>query len=202
MGGKKKPGADLPDGHGTPGGQHLPDVNDSDAMDWSTKLGMARMITELHDQVDTPVGVLIPLLNSTIAAKSQAVNGYRAEMTGPGVYDIVQFTKKKRDPAKVKEGFTTNPETEKPKGLRTIVESREASRIIDRLSPALKAEVDATIELLLRDQPGRNQHVLTGDLQGFWAADVRGSGRGRGSLRIVYSKSDSQLIIHSIEDYH
>lgn len=116
MGGKKKPGADLPDGHGTPGGQHLPDVNDSDAMDWSTKLGMARMITELHDQVDTPVGVLIPLLNSTIATKSQVVNGYRAEMTGPGVYDIVQFTKKKHDPAKVKEGFTTGKEEEKDLG--------------------------------------------------------------------------------------
>ena len=86
--------------------------------------------------------------------------------------------------------------------LRTIVESNEVSKIIDKLPPSLRKSVDDTIELLLHDKPRKNQHALTGDLRGFSAIDVAGSGKGRGALRIVYAKTDTEILIHSIQDYH
>jgi hypothetical protein len=71
-----------------PGGKrHTPDADlpqGSDATDWATKLGIAKLITELNDEIDTPVKVLLSTLNTTIAAKSKAVTGHKAVPTTPG----------------------------------------------------------------------------------------------------------------------
>lgn len=63
---------------------------------WEQALALARIVTEEHDLKDTPVAELIPLLNSTIAAKSTAVRRYEAEPKGtPGTYQIIQRKKKR-----------------------------------------------------------------------------------------------------------
>lgn len=73
------------------------DMDDSPTRDWYQTLAMARLITEAHDEKNTPVDVLIPLLNKTLGAKSKAVKGYKQESLGkPGQYKIIQFAKKKR----------------------------------------------------------------------------------------------------------
>jgi hypothetical protein len=98
----KKPGTELPNGPKKPNidgpdANDMPefDPKDSGSMDWALTFAKAKMITELNDEVDTPVGALVKILNATLATKSEAVTGYRSEaLAEPGHYRIVQFTKK------------------------------------------------------------------------------------------------------------
>jgi hypothetical protein len=71
------------------------DPKDKGSMDWALTFAKAKMITELNDEVDTPVDALVKILNVTLASKSEAVTGYRREaLAEPGHYRIVQFAKK------------------------------------------------------------------------------------------------------------
>jgi hypothetical protein len=47
-----------------------------------------------------------------------------------------------------------------------------------------------------------DQPVAAYDMTGKFAADLPGSGKGRGAERIIYSKTDDEIIIHDIRDYH
>ena len=103
-GGKsKKPHVDMPDGPHVPHGKPDFDPNDNNARDWFTTLGVAKLITEGHDAIDTPVSVLLAQLNGTLAKKSTAVKGYEAIQKAPGHYEIVQFTRR----ANVRSDYTT-----------------------------------------------------------------------------------------------
>ena len=65
---------------------------------WEQARALAAIVTEGHDKRDTPVAVLIPLLNTTIAAKFQGVTGYQAIPLGePNTYQVVQRTSRRRD---------------------------------------------------------------------------------------------------------
>lgn len=102
----KKPDIDLPNGpkkpHANgPGANDMPefDPNDKASMDWALTFAKAKMITELNDEVDTPVDVLVNILKGTLATKSEAVTGYRSEaLAEPGHYRIVQYAKKTPKP--------------------------------------------------------------------------------------------------------
>lgn len=62
---------------------------------WEQARAMAAIVTEGHDEKDTPVEVLIPALNTTIAARFKGVSGYKAIPTGaPDTYRIIQFARK------------------------------------------------------------------------------------------------------------
>jgi hypothetical protein len=90
------------------------DMDDSPTRDWYQTLAMARLITESHDAKNTPVDVLIPLLNKTLGAKSKAVKGYRKESLGkPGQYKIIQFAKKKRPATSEVDSHYTEKDAEK-----------------------------------------------------------------------------------------
>lgn len=63
---------------------------------WEQARALAAITTEEHDRRDTPVAALIPLLNTTIAAKFQGVTGYQAIPLGePNTYQIVQRTRRR-----------------------------------------------------------------------------------------------------------
>lgn len=87
-------------------------------------------------------------------------------------------------------------------GLRTIIEEKEASKVYDKLDKAQKKSVDEAIALVREGKAGKNQHELKKELKGFKAIDVRGTGKNRGAVRIVYKESVSHILIHSIQDYH
>ncbi|MEY3443186.1 MAG: hypothetical protein RLZZ519_1467 [Bacteroidota bacterium] len=101
--GPKKPHINGADANDTPEF----DPKDKGSMDWALTFAKAKMITELNDEVDTPVDALVKILNVTLASKSEAVTGYRREaLAEPGHYRIVQFTK---NPEKaVNKNYTTN----------------------------------------------------------------------------------------------
>jgi hypothetical protein len=62
---------------------------------WEQARAMAAIVTEGHDEKDTPVEVLIPTLNTTIAARFKGVRGYKAIPTGaPDTYRIIQFARR------------------------------------------------------------------------------------------------------------
>lgn len=70
--------------------KHDQDMNHSDRA-WEQARIMAAIITEEHDAKDTPIAVLIPLLNTTIAARFKGVSGYAAIPKGPAnTYKIIQ----------------------------------------------------------------------------------------------------------------
>ena len=46
---------------------------------WEQALALATLVTEEHDLKDTPVEMLIPLLNNTIAVKFSEVTSYKAD---------------------------------------------------------------------------------------------------------------------------
>ena len=71
-----------------------------------------------------------------------------------------------------------------------------------KLDPTKKINVDKAFETLKAGLAGGNQHALSGDLKGFFAMDVKGSGKGRGGLRIIYKKEGDIIQIHNITDYH
>ncbi|WP_436488155.1 DUF6443 domain-containing protein [Chitinophaga sp. ARDCPP14] len=85
---------------------------------------------------------------------------------------------------------------------RVIVESGDATKVLDKLGPSARKSVEEALELIRHGKAGGNQHVLTGNLKGFNAIDVKGSGKGRGALRIVFQSTEDEIFIHSIQDYH
>jgi hypothetical protein len=72
------------------------DMNE-DERDFAQTLAMARMITEAHDLRDTPVDELLLQLNTTLAARSRAVRGYKkySHPTKPDHHRIVQFSRER-----------------------------------------------------------------------------------------------------------
>jgi hypothetical protein len=67
----------------------------SDDRAWEQARAMASIVTEGHDEKDTPVEALIPTLDATIAARFKGVSGYRAIPTGaPDTYRIIQMARK------------------------------------------------------------------------------------------------------------
>ena len=85
---------------------------------------------------------------------------------------------------------------------KTLIESPEVSKVLDKMGAGQRAQVDKILDDLAHGRPGRNQHALTGDLKGKFAVDVPGSGRGRGALRIVYEDTLDGIVLHFITDYH
>ena len=83
-------------------------------------------------------------------------------------------------------------------GLKTIVESQAATKVLDKLKPSIRKKVDEALDLVHKGLAGGNQHDLVGDLKGYKAIDIK----GRRGLRMVYKETDDELIIHSIQDYH
>lgn len=86
--------------------------------------------------------------------------------------------------------------------LKTIVESKEATKALDKLPPSMRAKAEEAIELVHSGKPGGNQHPLVGDLKNYKAIDVKNSGKGRGGLRVIYQENINELFIHSVQDYH
>jgi Domain of unknown function (DUF4157) len=93
-------------GHGS--GSHGPDAGapgrgdrdrdmSEDERDFARTLAIARMITEAHDERDTPVDELLRQLDTTLAARSRAVRGYKAypHPTRPDHHRIVQFSRQR-----------------------------------------------------------------------------------------------------------
>ncbi|WP_010503351.1 polymorphic toxin-type HINT domain-containing protein [Paenibacillus elgii] len=77
--------------------------------------------------------------------------------------------------------------------------SKSAERVAKKLSPEAKKGYDNAIEALQKgDTRGLNEHALSGDRKGQWAVDIKGTGRGRGAGRIIYTK-DSDGTINVIE---
>lgn len=89
-----------------------------------------------------------------------------------------------------------------PPRWRTILEEHTAARKADSLRGRSAEGYDEILRLLAQGKPGRNQHKLRGELTGKSAADLPGSGRGRGALRVLFEESDDTVIIHDILDYH
>lgn len=85
---------------------------------------------------------------------------------------------------------------------KTLIESPGATKIIDKLGKGQKKKVDELLEQIARRQPGKNIHNLKHDLKGKFAADVPGSGKGRGKLRLILEDTPDGIIIHDIIDYH
>ena len=119
-------------GHGSDGDAGAPerdrDMNEADR-DFHQTLALARVITEGHDVRDTPVDELLLQLNTTLAAKSRAVKGYRASphKTKPGHHRIVQFSKE----AEV-DGDYSGKGTERrtrPKGRYDVADWTDGTRI-------------------------------------------------------------------------
>jgi len=92
------------------------------------------------------------------------------------------------------------------KWFRTIVESPEATKVIDKLEPSLKKSYEEALEMIRSGQPGRNQHVLGNksgqNLTGFKGIDLKGSGSGRGAYRIIYQETEEEIFIYDIQNYH
>ena len=75
---------------------HKDDDRDGDnsSREWEQTRMMASVMVEGHDKKDTPVATLIPLLNTTFAAKSKSVSRYKAQSNGDGSHKILQLAKK------------------------------------------------------------------------------------------------------------
>ena len=87
-------------------------------------------------------------------------------------------------------------------GLRTVIEEKEATRVYDKLDPQQQRNVDKAIDLIREGKAGGNQDSFGKDLKNYKAVDVKGTGRNRGGVRVVYKESINEVLIHSIQDYH
>lgn len=68
-----------------------------------------------------------------------------------------------------------------------------------KLSPEARKGYDSAIEALKKgDTRGLNEHPLSGNRKGQWAVDIKGTGKGRGAGRIIYTK-DSDGTINVIQ---
>ena len=86
--------------------------------------------------------------------------------------------------------------------FRTVIEEAAAAKKGDALTGPSRTGYDQIKGMLSRGERGRNQHPLTGNLKGKFAADLPGTGRGRGATRVIFEQSNEQVIIHDIENYH
>jgi hypothetical protein len=86
--------------------------------------------------------------------------------------------------------------------LMTVVEEQVAAKQADALTGKMKQGYEQVKDMLAAGKPGKNQHALKGDLAGWSAADLPGSGKGRGAQRIIYKVEEDQIIIREIQDYH
>lgn len=89
-----------------------------------------------------------------------------------------------------------------PTQMKTIIEEDLAAKKGDALKGKQAEAYDAIKIMLSRGESGKNQHSLHGDLKGKSAADLPGSGKGRGGDRVLYSETENEIIIHDIVDYH
>ena len=87
-------------------------------------------------------------------------------------------------------------------GLKTIVETAAVVKKADALTGKMAASYEKIKVLLSQGKAGANQHALKGDLAGKSAADLGGSGKGRGAERVIFSEKENEVIIHDIVDYH
>jgi RHS repeat-associated protein len=86
--------------------------------------------------------------------------------------------------------------------MKTVVEDAVAAKKADGFKGAKAEGYEKLKDTLSKDLPGHNQHELKGDMAGKSAADLPGSGKGRGAERVIYSKTENQVTIHDITDYH
>ncbi|HEY0097929.1 MAG TPA: polymorphic toxin-type HINT domain-containing protein [Pyrinomonadaceae bacterium] len=86
--------------------------------------------------------------------------------------------------------------------LRTVIEDDAAAAAADKMRGNVASAYDELKNLLSSGRPGKNQHPLTGEYAGMMAADLTGSGKGRGAMRVIFSRNDNEVIIHKIVDYH
>ncbi|RAI99480.1 RHS repeat-associated protein [Chitinophaga skermanii] len=129
------------------------------------------------------------------------------------VYDGALYLAKQSEKAAIKEvedeaskkltKETSKSLTEKSASMtKTIVESHEVSKIMGNAEVTLKKNVEKAIEILRSGKAGGNQHTLGGNLTGYKAIDIQGTGNGRGGLRIVYKETENEIILHQIVNYH
>lgn len=88
---------------------------------------------------------------------------------------------------------------------RPVTESMDAVRKSRRMitkNPTAWAGYQKILALLQSGEAGKNQHALTREYAGMWAADLPGSGSGRGAQRVIYAIVDDQVVVHDITDYH
>jgi mRNA-degrading endonuclease RelE of RelBE toxin-antitoxin system len=104
--------------------------------------------------------------------------------------------------AKVYVKAQSNSENFEPSKYKTIVEEPKASKAYDKLDKNQQKSIEDALRLIRNGEAGRNQHDLQKDLKGFKAIDIKGSGGGRGKLRMVFKETDSEIIIQDIIDYH
>lgn len=114
--------------------------------------------------------------------------------TGSRVYNsIVDFVKEK-----VSKGKESN--------TRKVEESSKARREKKKLTREQLREYEEAKEALEENDSRKlrqlGDHALKGDRKGQRALDLKGSGRGRGRLRIVYEVTKGTVTIVEIVDYH
>ncbi|MCC0567295.1 polymorphic toxin-type HINT domain-containing protein [Brevibacillus borstelensis] len=82
--------------------------------------------------------------------------------------------------------------------------SKSAERVAKKLSPEARKGYDNAIEALKKgDTRGLNEHALSGDRKGQWAVDIKGTGKGRGAGRIIYTKdSDGNISVIEVLTDH
>jgi hypothetical protein len=86
-----------------------------------------------------------------------------------------------------------------------VFEEPHVAKFIARLrshNPDLHRAYLEVLGKLSRGEAGKNQHPLQREYQGMFAADLAGSGAGRGKWRVVYAIDDGQIIIKDVVDYH
>lgn len=67
--------------------------------------------------------------------------------------------------------------------------SKTAARVANKLSPEAKKGYEAAIKgLKTGDLRGLNAHPLSGNRKGQWTVDIKGSGKGHGDARVIYTK--------------
>jgi hypothetical protein len=131
------------------------DMNE-DERDFAQTLAMARMVTEAHDLRDTPVDELLLQLDTTLAARSRAVRGYKAypHPTRPDHHRIVQFSREREVDGDYS-GKNPTSDTEKSTG-----QTAEAS--------ASSGEVSSTRTF----RTPASRHQLRSVKQGTYARDL------------------------------
>lgn len=65
-----------------------------------------------------------------------------------------------------------------------------------------RRQVDELLDDIAHGRPGRNIHNLVRERAGQLAADIPGTGRGRGGLRLIFEDTDIGIILKEIIDYH
>lgn len=87
--------SDVPKDSDAPKDREPDEIPEADRA-WEQARVMAALVTEENDLLDTPVDVLIPMLNTTIAARFRGVSRYQANPLGaPDTYEIVQLARRK-----------------------------------------------------------------------------------------------------------